>query len=264
MEISSQIYVLVFLVICFGLYKILRRMSNKRNSKPLWYQEDEKDLNDILSRIYSSVTLENLKDLFAEGVRCRPRYHDLFKVAMEERHQQITQNIPVLSFEAKESKTRKRWMFAFCANYFLYWLSIVSTVFPIDSPNEEPLIGLAAIIPYTILTGIIAWIVYHCAYKKKGTGLLSWIVIMSPLLLIRDLAMGGFAKEEMDISMWCAAACGFALFGFYWFSSLRLRRINYEVKARRQLDGLRKNRCFSESTENIQTTPINIQSCTYT
>lgn len=238
MEISSQIYILVFIAICFCAYKLLMRMSRKRNSKPLWHSEDENDLNDLLSRIYSSVSLENLRGLLAEGVRCHPRYHDLFKVAIDERQQQI-KNTPVLSFEAKESKTRKTWIFSFYANYCIYWLSFVVTIFLIDSPSEGPLVRLAAIIPCTILIGIMMWIVYHCAYKKKGTGLLSWIVIMSPLQLISS-----FAKEGIDLSLWYFTAFDLALFGFYWFSSLRLRRINYEVKARLQLEGLRKNMCF--------------------
>jgi len=235
MEIYSQIYVLIFLVVCFGIYKLLRRMSNKRNARPLWSPEDEEDLKDILSRIYSSVTLENLKDVFSEGVRGHPRYHDLFNVAMEEKKQQIAQNTPVSLFEIKESKTRKTWILSFCANYFIYWLSFVVAMFFIDSPTEGPLVRLAAIIPCTALIGIMMWVVYHCAYKKKGTGLLSWIVIMSPLQLISS-----FAKEGIDLSLWYFTAFDLALFGFYWFSSRNLRRINYEVKARRQLASLKE------------------------
>lgn len=249
MEISSQIYILVFITFCFCFYKLLMRMSRKRNSKSLWHPEDENDLNDLLNRIYTSSDLESLRGLLAEGIRCHPRYHDLFKVAIDERHLQITKNSPVLSFEEKESKTRKTWVFSFYANYCIYWISFVVTIFLIDSPNEGPLVRLAAVIPCTVLIGIMMWIVYYCAYKKKGTGLLSWIVIMSPLQLISS-----FAKEGIDLSLWYLTVFDLALFGFYWFSSFRLRRINYEVKARRQLDGLRKNMCVFENAENTAVT----------
>src|SRR5215207_7784214 len=128
----TLIYILIFLVICFCIYKLLKRMSNKKI--PLWNPEDESDLVDILSHIYSSATLENLKSVFAEGVRRRPKHHDLFKIAMEEKQQQITQNHPILSFETRESKARKIWILSFCTYYFLFWLAFVN--FKFGSPTE--------------------------------------------------------------------------------------------------------------------------------
>lgn len=228
-----ELYILIFLLVCFGIYK-LRQMSIERNTRPLWNTEDEECLKDILSQIYSSVTLENLKDVFGGGVRRKPMYHDLFSVAMEEKKQQITQN-SISSFEIKESNTRKTWILSFCGYFFLCWLLIILAVFFIDSPTEGLSARLGAIMIITPFIGIMMWVVYYCAYKKKGTGLLSWIVFMSPLQLLRSVA-----REGIDLSLWYFTVIELALFGFFWFSSLNLRKINYEVKTRRQLTALRE------------------------
>ena len=246
MEIT--IYILIFLVFCFGIYLILRVIRNKRKAKSLWNSEDEKDLKDILSRIYSADTVENLRSVFGEGVRCYPMYHDLFKIAMEERQQEITQNTHNSSFEIKEKKIRRTWVLAFFINCFIE-LSAVVTIFDIDPNIEEAFLKRITIISLTALLGIIIWVIYHCAYKKKGTGLLTFIVFFSPLQMINS-----FAKEGIDLSP--LFFLDLAWFGFYWFSTYRLRKVNYEVRARQQLFGLRKNECLTENSENMQSNPI--------
>lgn len=243
MEIHILAYVLVFLVVCFCLYKFVRRMNKRRNAKLLWNPKDEENLSDILNRIYSSSDLENLQNIFIEGIRKHPKYHNLFKVAMEEREQQIAKNTLILSFEAKESKTRKTWLLSFFTYHFIYWLSFMGAIFFIDSPIEDPWRRFGATIPGTVFVGLMILIAYHCAYKKKGTRLLSWIVFISPILVISSLLKEFLLvslKKEIDLSLWCLTAFFIlAVFGFYWFSSSRLRKVNFELKAKQQLAGLR-------------------------
>lgn len=241
MEIYILACVLVFLVVCFCLYKFVMRISKKRNAKPLWNPKDEENLSDILNRIYSSSDLENLQNIFIEGIRKYPKYHDLFKVAMEEREQQIAKYMPILSFEEKEHKTRKTWVLSFYAYSFICWLLAIAKSLT-GSPIKDPWEKLAVTIASTVLVGLITWIVYHCSYKKKGTRLLSWIVFISPLLLISSAAKEFpllSLKGEIDLSIWFFVAFNFTVFGFYWFSSSRLRKVNFELKAKQQLAGLR-------------------------
>jgi hypothetical protein len=204
---------------------------------------DENALKNILNRIYASANLENLSDLFGEGVRNYPKYHDLLNAAMEEKGQELTKDTSA-SFEVKENKVRKTWLIIFCVNYILNWLSFAYVTIRMDDLEK----GLGALIAYTGMMGIMMGVVYYCAYHKKGTGLLTWILFISPLQILMNLA-----KEGIDLSLWYITAIDLALFGLYWFSSFRLRKINCEVKARQQLADLKPHLATSNQGELCQT-----------
>ena len=232
MDYYNQIYIILFLILCFGIYKLYMRASRKRNARPMYLPEDETDLKDILSRIYSSANLENLQSIFAEGFRSLPRYHDLLNVAIEEKSREITQNTSTLSFEARESKTRKTWLLALFLTQSIKWLLGVISILFMDSPEEGPWTRLAAVISITVFISLIIWMFYHCAYKKKGTGLLLWMLFSIPGQTLTD-----YIKEGNTFSMWDLP--GLFLLGFFWISCLHLRRINCEAKARKQLTCLK-------------------------
>ena len=226
--------VLIFLIACFGLYRLFKRIRNKK-ARPLWGIKDENHLKDALSKIYSSTSLEDLSKSFKESVTSYPKYHDLLNTAKEEVDQKITQNTIPVTFEEKESKVRKMWLIALCAQYFIGWLSLLVAILLVPrfeaNLNGATLVG--SIIVITIIPGFWSWLFYHCSYNKKGTRLLSFVVFTTPLVLLK-LLVGG-----IDFSLWYVEIFNLVVIGFFWYCSLCLRQINNEAKARQQLAGLK-------------------------
>jgi hypothetical protein len=202
-------------------------MSDKKRTKSLWEPKDEEGLKGILSKISSSANLQSLNDSFCEAVSVFPNYYDLFHLAMQDKHREISGIAPASSFESKERKARKMWIWLFCFNWFCVLLFIFV---------QSLELGFEFAAPFILLFGIMAWSIYHCAYKKKGTKWLSFIVFVGPFLQGSQLM-----KRAMHEWLWWDLAIDIALFGLYWYASLRLRRVNFEAKTKRQLVEL-KNR----------------------
>lgn len=225
---------ILVLAFFFAAWMLLIFLSKKRKAKPLWNPADEEDLKNHLRQIYSTLTLENLNKLFTKAIRFYPKYHDLFRVAAEEKRQEFTQDSLNSSFEANERKVRKFWILSLYINYFILWLFTVTSTL-VDFEGESSEVKLMVILVSILLIGSIIGVIYHCAYKKKGTVLLTWIVFTSPLQILNF-----FAKEGIDLSLWYFTALDLAIFGFYWYNSFRLRKINYEVLAKKQLFHLKQ------------------------
>jgi hypothetical protein len=51
----------------------------------------------------------------------------------------------------------------------------------------------------------------------------------------------------VDLWIWYVMILEIVLFSIYWLKSYQLSKINCEVKARQQLDGLKKNISISEN-----------------
>ncbi len=236
MEMKSFIQILVILGICFGIYKLARCISKKRNNRPLWRPKDESYLKDVLGRIYSAASLEHLQRLAAEEIKFYSRYRYLFRVAKEEKQQEIAQTTPAMSFEEKESRTRKRWFVSFFINCFIIGMMYLITMLYINTPPADAFYLWLSVIIGSVLIGLGMWWTYYCAYLKKGTFLLSMIAFGSPFQMVFSHMRDG---DGLAVSL-LTLITEIALFGFFWYSSFLLRKINSEVRARRQLAGLKQ------------------------
>ncbi len=229
-EFMGIICILILVGIGIAAYII----SKKRDARPLWQPEDEAYLKASLSRLYAIDRLDVLENITAEEIKAGPRYHDLLKAASNERQAELAQNLTP-SFEEKEKTTRKKWLVTFLSNYAFYWISCAFLmVFFGEASKKELAYRLGLFISLTLFIGMMMWVIYHCAYKKKGTRLLSWIVIVAPIQTVLSVA-----KEGFNPSTWYFTAFDLILFGFFWFNSLHLRKINLEIKTRKQLAALK-------------------------
>jgi hypothetical protein len=238
-EKNYVFFVAILIKIGFDVYRFIK----KRNSRPLWDPLDEEGLRAILRSIYSSSNLENLKIAFGEGIKDLPKYHDLIKVAMEEKKQEINPNNSEVLFEIREKKIRKRWILSFFTFHLQYWLFFVVIAPILLLPTEDSTSIFIAIC--TSIIGILMCIVYYFAYEKKGTVVLNLILVVVPLMLINYLAKANVShyQEEFGFTYWNVMGFSLLAFGFYWFTSFRLCQVNKDVKALKQLAGL-KAKCI--------------------
>ena len=96
-------YVLIFLALCFGVYKLYR----KRNPKPLWSPDEEADLKVSIKKIFSADTVDAARSIAVIEMRKYTDYLYLLEVACEERCAEIIKKNYSSSFEQKERWVRK-------------------------------------------------------------------------------------------------------------------------------------------------------------
>ena len=235
MEIFSS-FIPLFLVLfsitlCLCMYALLRRIREKRNSRPLWLPEHEDDLKAALNRIYAATCVDILKSTVAEEIRCYPRYHNIFTAATDERYATIAQeNASNSSFEIREAKARKMWLIAFSGNWLLSWIFFMLPICVIGFQAKSYQASFTLVFCFTALIGAAVWTTLHCAYLKKGTRLLTWLLIVSPLQMLISLQ-----KELLDPSAWYLIPIDIGVFAFYWICCFRLHKVNQEAKTIKKL-----------------------------
>lgn len=84
---------------------------------------------------------------------------------------------------------------------------------------------LILIIPLTIEFCML----YHCAYKNHGTGLLAFIMIISyPYWIFRVLSNASGSEDPVEWIVFLLATC---IFGLFYFFGLRIRKINKKIQS---------------------------------
>ncbi len=130
-----------------------------------------------------------------------------------------------------EEKIRKQWL----------WTFLISTLFslaPFTVIVSNP--QLQAQIPYQnaplfyavmfsvmlVAMAMVLWLVYYCAYKKRGTALLLIILISIPFAQINFYSMNFSKSYNYSNLTTTLLFIGNAIQIVYWFTSLRLRNAN--------------------------------------
>lgn len=186
MSIYNQISILVFLLIAFGLYKLLKSKSKKSESRQALSEED-------LKPFLSGINLDS------------------------------------------EEKVRKQWLVSLFIFTGISALSSLITYFGESSFKElSEYTGIAFSILFGLFVSAVAliplfWITYHCAYKKRGTAWIMWIMISLPLGELSDIAKGGWSQSaEWDSTGWIMVMTFLVVEVYFWINCLRLRRVNSE------------------------------------
>ena len=105
-----------------------------------------------------------------------------------------------INFNKKEKNVRKFWLGFSIFNKFIYPLitfvisnilahkciNFLNSLYPSEILNSYSLIFMNFIPFMTIITvnALIFWWAYHCAYKKSGTALLLFFLIINPLFFV--------------------------------------------------------------------------------
>ena len=122
----------------------------------------------------------------------------------------------------KESQVRKNWMISFVLMNFFAAIFSFFTFFNTGYFN----LITSIILPIPILIPSI-WITYYCAYKKRGSAWLLYLIISLPISLF---SMG--LKELVQPSfIWSAWMKIFSIIYlasqiYFWITSIKLRKVN--------------------------------------
>jgi len=141
---------------------------------------------------------------------------------------------------------RKHWLFSFlglgCISFLVY-------LFPLISRTNlfHPIDYNIATIAEMFGVFIWSWITYHCAYRKRGTGWLMWVLISAPMIVLHDILKGDNQEVIQHLLYFHPVVFFITLIplagiSWFWFNSLRLRKLN-----------LRRKKSPSKSIKQIQT-----------
>src|SRR5579885_2125312 len=128
-------------------------------------------------------------------------------------------------FDEKEKRTRTHWLIVTLFSSFFY--PLFTSLFHTNVPVKESIFYMHEYFQFSFIataTLLPLWLLYHCAYKKQGTRLLTFWLIMSFLgtFLVAILVFRkplGILEMIQNIME--------AITSIYWcILSLKLRKIN--------------------------------------
>lgn len=124
-----------------------------------------------------------------------------------------------------ENQIRKKWLVAFiisCITNYICWAVDYGSRFWDNCTTGDWVLYSLFVAPI-ILTGIPAWIMYHCAYKKRGSYYLLVVLILSPLKILSDVIK--IPSNEI-VSGWPIYLVVISIYAYYWINCYRLYQLN--------------------------------------
>lgn len=135
----------------------------------------------------------------------------------------------------KDFKTRRLWLIVnfLCSIIFPVIIAVGSLLLSHEGSFWSTLLTLAVTLVFCFFALVVPfYILYHCAYARPGTRLLTWVLVLSPLGMLYNLGVTFKAGWNIGESAWFNLALGMLVFSWTYVLNLRLRRINKLLQAR--------------------------------
>jgi hypothetical protein len=129
-----------------------------------------------------------------------------------------------------EEKTRKRWLFATFSYFILYPLALCGFLAFLSRSGSKSVAILVVFLVCGIIKIFPMLLIWHCAYRKYGTKLLTFWLVIWPLPMFA-LILGIFAKS-VDVGARLYFLIEFAFFVWWFLVSLKMRAVNKSIKER--------------------------------
>ncbi len=125
--------------------------------------------------------------------------------------------------EVKEIKTRRNWLISFILFNLVSSIASSYLILIMDDINLKSKILIPLVTLFSFTISIL--ITYYCAYLKKGTAWLLWILITIPFSQLYSSFMQAAKKTPYLLPNWLQILLlTFTI--FYWIQSLYLRNVN--------------------------------------
>ena len=230
MSMETVISILVLFATFFGLYKFIQLIRRKKREKPLVLPEYVSNLQNALRAINTCQSVQEVKNAVGSAIRSIKKYHQVLTIAGKEREAEITKK-PSKPFEKRERRIRMVWLVIFTLQYILPCLYFTGSMIFLIATEKEASPGLWPTVSMLVIAlYIVPWSIFHCAYRKKGTALLTFILTMYILAFV-----GSFRQLSVYAPSLVDKVVGIAIIIVHFGSYAFLRKINCEGRTRRQL-----------------------------
>lgn len=158
-----------------------------------------------------------------------------------------------------QKKNKTNWLLATSSYFFVYpftvFLLLVSFM---PNFNLHPAYFFGFLIGNFIVKGIFFWIVFHCAYRKHGIGLLTFYLIAMPFLFLKDY-INELRNPTRDFWITANFFIFESLFLTWWYiASLKLRKDNKNL----QIQSFKTSDSYLKSVASISSA-INFEDLQY-
>lgn len=230
MNMETVISILVLFATFFGLYKFIQLIRRKKREKPLVLPEYVSSLQNALRAINTCQSVQEVKNAVGSAIRSIKKYHQVLTIAGKEREAEITKK-PSKPFEKRERRIRIVWLTIFFVQYVIPILCFIGVfIFTVIIEKELGPGFWPTVVMLIIGCCAVPWSIFHCAYQKKGTALLTFILTMYILAFV-----GSFSQLSVYAPSFVDKVVGIAIIIVHFGSYAFLRKINREGRTRRQL-----------------------------
>jgi len=129
-----------------------------------------------------------------------------------------------------EEKIRKHWLFSTISLLILYPIALFAFLAALSEGVHIPEDALIEPLAYAF-TGLFSlWLIWHCAYRKYGTGMLGFWLIVSPFKQLASIVEA--LKEPCNGWTIAFIALGIGVFLWWYLLSLKMRKVNKSIQSR--------------------------------
>ncbi len=240
MSVSDGVVGLIFFIIfifgiCYLLYKFAEKQERRRVIKPCWLPEEEKDLKTWVQRIYMAENEEALKQVTNEAIRSIPRHRVFFSAARKDRYTTLQPNA-CQSFEEEEKMVRTIWLIQFIVFFCLTLISSINNYFILNCGESK---AYTYFVGYIIGFSFIKGIQYYCGFKKKGTKILTLLLLATVIWHAVWLYRMPWQQFTAWTTLW-PLLWPLGRWMIYLVANYRLLKTNMAVKTHQQLHYLKE------------------------
>jgi hypothetical protein len=142
-------------------------------------------------------------------------------------------NIPSSITNYSENRIRKHWLLSTACFLIFYPLALFAFVYFLSTRISIPEDALIEPLAHTLVGLFSMWLIWHCAYKKHGTKLLSLWMVVSPLKMLASVVE--CLKEACNIWMITLFLIEISIFLWWWLLSFKMKAVNKAIQGRLSL-----------------------------
>ncbi|CUI18124.1 putative membrane protein (plasmid) [Candidatus Protochlamydia naegleriophila] len=128
-----------------------------------------------------------------------------------------------------EKRVRRIWLISFCLAIVLTVVNTLTGLMELTLRSQTFNIFLYPLIIFLAVTPG-PWIIYHCAYKKKGTAWLLVVIFSKTIVLVVSIFKILGQAALLDSLDWLNIALPFSIDAFFWVSCIKLYRVNSKIE----------------------------------
>lgn len=132
-----------------------------------------------------------------------------------------------------ENRIRKHWLLSIASFLVFYPIALFAFLSVMSMSISIPEDTLIEPLAYALAGSFSLWLIWHCAYKKHGTKLLSLWMVISPLKMLASIVE--YLKEPCNAWVISIVLIEISIFLWWWLLSFKMKAVNKTIQERLSL-----------------------------
>lgn len=132
-----------------------------------------------------------------------------------------------------ENRIRKHWLFSIASFLVFYPIGLFAFLSFMSMRISIPEDALIEPLAHALAGSFALWLIWHCAYKKHGTKLLSLWMVVSPIKMLASIVE--CLKETCNAWVVALVVVEISVFLWWWLLGFKMRAVNRAIQNRLSL-----------------------------